>query len=78
MTARPGIIMPAVLFASQADRERALSVIGAIIPVERRHVKPRAVAAAFVTDCYGPDQNRSASQRAWRCQWNAPPPSWPL
>lgn len=31
MTARPGIIMPAVLFASRADRERAVTVMGAII-----------------------------------------------
>lgn len=31
MTTRPGIIMPAVPFASRADRERALTVMGVIM-----------------------------------------------
>lgn len=39
MTARPGIIMPAVLFASRADRERAKSVMAALLPTESNNVK---------------------------------------
>ncbi len=31
MTTRPGIIMPAVLFASRADRESALTVMPLIM-----------------------------------------------
>ncbi|WP_440774647.1 hypothetical protein [Microbacterium sp. 22296] len=39
MTTRPGIIMPAVPFASRADRERAKSVMAALLPTASDDVK---------------------------------------
>ncbi len=45
MTARPGIIMPAVLFASRADRERAVTVMGAIITYRVRERQIRSAVA---------------------------------
>ncbi|GAA2973110.1 hypothetical protein GCM10010460_04870 [Microbacterium terrae] len=41
MTDRPAIIMPAVPFASQADRERAVSVM---CPIMTEEVRMRQIA----------------------------------
>jgi hypothetical protein len=39
MPTRPGIIIPAVLFASWADKELAMVVMGGLLPIMTGHVK---------------------------------------
>lgn len=42
MPTRPGIIIPAVPFASWADKGRALVVMGGLCPIMTAHVKTTA------------------------------------
>jgi len=60
MTTRVGIMVPTVPFASQADRERAMFVMGRLCRTKSKYVKSFAYITPPVTSCDGARRSGAA------------------